>query len=404
MRRLLAFMLAAVLGCAAESRPKVRAITAFINIDTQKYRTQVEDAVQFLNSAREAYRRAGFEVEGVRLVTQPYTRYIRGMKADEALAFLRQLNDLSSTLGFAPNIGTAMVEDGDDTSSFEVLAKALSTTRLNASLIVAGEDGIHWRAVREAARLIQLIARSSTHGKGNFNFAVTAMVKPYGPFYPGAYHLGTGHTFAVGLEGANVVEEVFAQYREPREAENRLAAALAGPMRDVEGVATKVAASSGWTYAGIDPTPAPLGDVSIGRAIESFTGGPFGVSGTMTAAGIITRAVQSVPVRRVGYSGLMVPVMEDNVLAKRWAEGTFNIDSLLAYSAVCAGGLDTVPLPGDVSEEQIGRILGDVAWLAYKWQKPLAARLLPVPGGKAGDRTEFDDPRMANTTIQAVRR
>ena len=124
----------------------------------------------------------------------------------------------------------------------------------------------------------------------------------------------------------------------------------------------------------------------------------------MTAAGIITRAVQSVPVRRVGYSGLMVPVMEDNVLAKRWAEGTFNIDSLLAYSAVCAGGLDTVPLPGDVSEEQIGRILGDVAWLAYKWQKPLAARLLPVPGGKAGDRTEFDDPRMANTTIQAVRR
>jgi len=40
----------------------------------------------------------------------------------------------------------------------------------------------------------------------------------------------------------------------------------------------------------------------------------------MTAAGIITRAVQSVPVKRVGYSGLMVPVLEDNVLAKRWAE------------------------------------------------------------------------------------
>jgi len=39
------------------------------------------------------------------------------------------------------------------------------------------------------------------------------------------------------------------------------------------------------------------------RAIESFTGGPFGMSGTMTAAGIITRAVQSVPVKRVGYSG-----------------------------------------------------------------------------------------------------
>jgi hypothetical protein len=123
----------------------------------------------------------------------------------------------------------------------------------------------------------------------------------------------------------------------------------------------------------------------------------------MTAAAIITRAVQAAPVKRVGYSGLMVPVLEDNVLARRWAEGTYNIDSLLAYSAVCAGGLDTVPLPGDVSEEQIARILGDVATLAYKWQKPLAARLLPVPGKKAGDRTEFDDPRMANTTIQTLR-
>jgi len=62
-----------------------------------------------------------------------------------------------------------------------------------------------------------------------------------------------------------------------------------------------------------------------------------------------------------------------------------------------------VPLPGDVSEERIARILGDVATLAYKWNKPLAARLLPVPGGKPGDRTAFDDPRMANTVIQALK-
>ena len=165
-------------------------------------------------------------------------------------------------------------------------------------------------------------------------------------------------------------------------------------------MATKVAAGSGWSYAGIDPTPAPLGDVSIGRAIESFIGAPFGSSGTMTAARIITAAVQAAPVKRIGYSGLMVPILEDNVLSRRWAEGAFNMDSLLAYSAVCAGGLDTVPLPGDITEERLVRILGDVATLAYKWNKPLAARLLPVPGGKPGDRTAFGDPRMADTLIR----
>jgi uncharacterized protein (UPF0210 family) len=109
--------------------------------------------------------------------------------------------------------------------------------------------------------------------------------------------------------------------------------------------------------------------------------------------------VQSVGVKRVGYSGLMVPVLEDAVLAKRWDEGKYTIDALLAYSAVCAGGLDTIPLAGDTGEERLAHILSDVATLAYKWQKPLAARLLPAPGRKSGERTEFDDARMANAVI-----
>lgn len=402
MRKALVAFALASLVFGADTRPKVRAITAFINLDPKTYSAQVEDTVRFLNSARNAYRGAGFEVETIRIVTQPFPRYTGGMKRDDAVALFRKFDELAAKLGFAPNVGATMVSDGDDVSAVDLAVEVLSSTRLNSSLVVAAEDGVHWRAIREAGKLIKAVAARSPHGRGNFNFAVTAMLKPYCPFYPGAYHAGTGRTFAVGLEGANVVADVFAQYHEPREAEKQLSAALSRHLRDAEAVATRVASSSGWTYAGIDPTPAPLGDVSIGGAIESFTGGPFGASGTMTAAGIITRAVQSVPVKRVGYSGLMVPILEDNVLAKRWAEGTYNVDSLLAYSAVCATGLDTVPLPGDISEEQIARILGDVATLAYKWNKPLAARLLPVPGKKAGERTEFDDPRMANTVIQRM--
>jgi uncharacterized protein (UPF0210 family) len=98
----------------------------------------------------------------------------------------------------------------------------------------------------------------------------------------------------------------------------------------------------------------------------------------------------------------MIPVMEDNVLAKRWSEGTFTLDSILAYSAVCAGGVDTVPLPGDVSEDQIARILSDVAWLAFRWNKPLAARLLPVPGRRAGEETDFTGSILVKTTIQPL--
>jgi hypothetical protein len=149
----------------------------------------------------------------------------------------------------------------------------------------------------------------------------------------------------------------------------------------------------------MDPTPAPLGDVSIGAAMETYSGAPFGSSGTMTAALVITTAVKAVPVKQIGYSGLMVPVMEDKLLAQRWAQGTYGVDALLAYSAVCGTGLDTVPLPGDVSEEQLARILGDVAALAWKWHKPLSARLLPVKDKKAGDETEFQSQYLFNTRL-----
>ena len=91
--------------------------------------------------------------------------------------------------------------------------------------------------------------------------------------------------------------------------------------------------------------------------------------------------------------------MEDKLLAQRWAEGVVTTDSLLAYSAVCGTGLDTVPYPGDISVGQLERIFGDVASLAWKWNKPLSARLQPVLGKKAGDRTDFNSQYLFNTTL-----
>jgi uncharacterized protein len=128
-----------------------------------------------------------------------------------------------------------------------------------------------------------------------------------------------------------------------------------------------------------------------------------GSAGTMTAAYIITKAQADLPGPRVGYNGLMLPVLEDSLLARRWSEGMLSIDSLLAYSSVCGTGLDTVPLPGDVTEETLARIIGDMAVLAVKWNKPLTARLQPVYGRKAGEMSAFDNPFLVNARLQPVR-
>ena len=200
-----------------------------------------------------------------------------------------------------------------------------------------------------------------------------------------------------------MVDQVFAgTTNNPGAATARLSLVLGEHTRRLEGIALRVEKETGWTYMGMDATPAPLLGVSIGAAIEKFTGAPFGSSGTMTAASVITDAVRSLPIKRAGYGGLMLPVLEDTVLAQRWSEGKYSIDSLLAYSAVCGTGLDTVPLPGDISPEQIERIIGDMASLAFKWHKPLSARLLPAFGKKPGERTEFDDPALENALIQSL--
>ena len=95
----------------------------------------------------------------------------------------------------------------------------------------------------------------------------------------------------------------------------------------------------------------------------------------------------------------MLPVLEDLTLAKRSAEGTYSLDSLLLYSAVCGTGLDTVPLPADVSEGELAAILLDVSTLAVALDKPLTARLMPIPGAAAGAMTDFDFPYFANTRV-----
>jgi uncharacterized protein (UPF0210 family) len=99
----------------------------------------------------------------------------------------------------------------------------------------------------------------------------------------------------------------------------------------------------------------------------------------------------------------MLPVLEDQVLAQRSGEGLYGLDSLLLYSAVCGTGLDTVPLPGDVSVDELAAILLDVSTLALVADKPLTARLMPIPGKQAGELTDFDFPYFANGRVLDVR-
>jgi len=400
----LSFQMAAQSASSVSSNPKVRAITGFVRLDRATSEKQIAEALVVLRKTKSAFEAAGYQVQTLRLTTQPLAELVSGLPEDQALAFLTRLDQLSVKEDFIPNVGVAMMHDSDDPSAMHLLERALSTLpNIEGNTIIADAAGIHWKTIHRTSELVKYVSEHSPRSQGTFNFTATAMLKPLAPFFPGSYHTGAGKQFSIGFEGANVVAEIFARDKGNAESATAdLTVALTKHALVADKIGNKVAAETGWAYAGVDPTPAPLGDVSIGVAIENFTGARFGSSGTLTAARIITAAVKAVPVKQIGYSGLMVPVMEDRLLAQRWAESTYNIDSLLAYSAVCGTGLDTVPLPGDVSLEQMDRIFADVASLATKWNKPLSARLQPIPNKKPGDLTDFQDPYLFNTMLHSL--
>jgi uncharacterized protein (UPF0210 family) len=402
MRKLLLALSLASIACAADNPPRIRAVTAFIEVDQKNPTASIQDAQKFLAGAKDVLNKAGFEGGGGRITTQPFALYTKGMKPEDALGMIHKMGEAASQGKTSLCIGPAMTRDDDDTAPVALLIDILAEGSVNGNIIIADEQGLHWRAMREAAKTIKGLSMRSTHGNANVNFSSMAMIKPYGPYYPSSYHLGKGHAFTLAMEGANVVQDVFAKYHEPREAEQQLTAVFAQYTKQLEAVALQIAKTTGWTYQGIDATPAPQGKRSIGDAIESFSGGPFGSSGSLTASGIITRALLATPIKRAGTSGPMLPVMEDSILASRWAEGTYNIASLLSYSAVGANGLETVPLPGDVTEEQIMHILEDVATVAFKDKTPLSARLLPSPGRHAGEKSDFTESYLINTTLQPL--
>jgi len=302
---------------AAQEKPKIRAITAFINLDRAQYKEQVADALKMLRRGQTIFESRGYQVQTIRIATQPFPEYTKGLTKEQAIAFFKEYDALAVKENFAASIGPAMLNAGDSDSQAELLTEILSnTTKLNGSLVVAGADGVRWGAVGAAARIMKKLEETE-HSQGNFRFAAIAMVPPLTPFFPAAYHTGFGHQFAIALESANVVAAAFKDAPDLATARQRLTDMLASVAFDVEHHAGRIDQETGWAYMGIDLSPAPSGDVSIGAAIENLTTQPAGMSGTLTAAATITAAVKDVKVKQTGYSGLMLPILEDSRLAQR---------------------------------------------------------------------------------------
>jgi uncharacterized protein len=286
-------------GDRSQDRPKVRTITAFISLSTSDYKRELADTAHTLNIAKKKFEQSGWVVETIRITTQPFPEFLRGLPRAKALELLIELDNLAAG-NYEFNVGPAMMKDSDDPAMMDLAAEFLARAKVtNSSAIIAAHDGVHWETIQRAAHLMKFLSNNTPHGQGNFRFAATAMVAPYGPFYPASYHTTAGGKFAIGLESANVVLRVLSETKGvPQQASGRLSSELSRYAQQAEAIAQDFSQQSGWDYLGLDPTPAPAGDVSIGAAIEAYTGHPFGSTGTLSTTFLITTAVRSVQAKQ----------------------------------------------------------------------------------------------------------
>src|SRR3984885_3453021 len=99
-RILSAIVLLTAVSCPAlraedRAKAKVRAVTGFITIDAKSYPSQFLEAKKFLSQVRDTIQAAGCEVQGIRITTQPFPDYTRGLSRAEALKVLRGISELA---------------------------------------------------------------------------------------------------------------------------------------------------------------------------------------------------------------------------------------------------------------------------------------------------------------------
>ncbi len=300
----------------------------------------------------------------------------------------------------------------DDIEFVPEISKVVTQSPLLfTNLNVLNPDGtISGNRIKAAAAIIR--ALGETDPFNNLRFCASARAVPNTPFFPVSFHdLNRARpALSIALEAADEIIKVSQQYETEIEKNPDLATLIGNHMELVvddifEGIA-EIGVSSWVDFLGIDLSPAPFPESkrSIGRALEIASGVEFGDPAILGTIAQVVAGLRNVNRPRWGFNGVMLPVLEDATIAQRTKEGKVTIETLLLYSAVCGTGLDTVPLPGNTCDADLQQLIYSIAVLATQLQKPLTARLMPIPGKNEGDTTSFSFEYFANTAVMKVPR
>ncbi len=381
---------------------KIRSITAFVG-----HRPSPADWKQIgrgLQSCRSRFTDLGYEVQTLRAALPPLGDL--DFDVDDAVEAATRIESEATGSGI-DYLSLGPWRPADDLRLAAQIPEMIDATEaLFATLRIDDNGRLSLPAVRAATECIVRNAVLRDRGFGNLRFAALANVGPGVPFLPAAYAQSGEESFALALESADLARNAFTLSDDVDAGARRLTQSIESHASRLESCAESLARDLGWTFGGSDFSLAPFpGDAdSVGSTLESILPAACGDPGTALAAAVLTSAVQAARFRRAGFNGLFLPVLEDSTLAARAASGDLRLEGLLLASTVCGTGLDTLPLPGDLQPDDLVGTLLDLGAVALRLDKALTARLMPMPGLRAGDALDFDFPFFAPGRVMDLER
>ncbi len=374
----------------------------------EKIRTKAAGLVSACESLEQKY---GIPIVNKRIAISPIALIAADQSVDGLMEIALILDDVCEEIGVDVIGGySALVHKGikpGDQRLLDSIPAVLSRTeRLCSSINVAStKAGINMEAVMQMGGIIKDAAfrTKERHGFACAKLVVFANIPEDNPFMAGAY-MGVGEpdcVINVGVSGPGVVKQSVekAIKNDPDIDLGSLAEVIKKTsfkvtrMGELIGreIARQLDADFGIVDLSLAPTP-KVGD-SVGEILEALGLDGVGAPGSTAALAMLNDAVKKGGLFASssvgGLSGAFIPVSEDLVLSEAVEKGILSLDKLEAMTSVCSVGLDMVVIPGDITAETISAIIADEMAIGVMNNKTTAARIIPAPGMKAGDKAIF---------------
>jgi uncharacterized protein (UPF0210 family) len=388
---------------------RIRSITVGLNPERYNPPELTERLTAFYEEAETAYQAANFPVQTRRLTLPPMN------PRDSAACYkIKSMVETLSRITDQMGVRWICLPLKSDQQLPAEIVKIITNIihqypKIFAHFMVADEGVISNRFSLTAASVVLAISRLSSNGFDNFRVGVGANIKPNTPYFPFSYHQGeTGFSLAVEL-----IELLIQTVSEARATSlslirEVLLKKIIPVLKEVDSIGKMLEEKTGFQYKGQDISIAPYPDEirSVASLIEML--GPLhcGQSGTLMVTALLTdvlkTALKRAKVRHTGFNGVMFSPLEDLPLAKANNQHHLSVEKLMLYSAVCGCGIDMVPVPGDMMEDEINNLILDVSSLSTVLSKPLGVRILPIPMKVANERTNFNHDFLTNTRVMRL--